>query len=217
MRKTWLVAVREYQAAVKSKSFVITLLAMPLLMGGGIVAQFVLKDRVDIRDRRVAILDPTGQLSQAVQQAAAAYNATGVYSDDSGTPKQVKPKFVVELVDASQVGSPPGSTLKLSERVRTQELFAFVEVGPDALTPGATGSSARFAYHSNSPNSRELHNWLTAVLNQTVQRIRSQRAGIDPETILSVTQPVRIENLGLVVQSETGAVSYTHLTLPTKA
>ena len=80
MRKTWLVAVREYQAAVKSKSFVITLLAMPLLMGGGIVAQFVLKDRVDIRDRRVAILDPTGQLSQAVQQAAAAYNATGVYS-----------------------------------------------------------------------------------------------------------------------------------------
>lgn len=207
MRKTWLVAVREYQAAVKSKSFVITLLAMPLLMGGGIVAQFVLKDRVDIRDRRVAILDPTGQLSQAVQQAAAAYNATGVYSDDSGTPKQVKPKFVVELVDASQVGSPPGSTLKLSERVRTQELFAFVEVGPDALTPGATGSSARFAYHSNSPNSRELHNWLTAVLNQTVQRIRSQRAGIDPETILSVTQPVRIENLSLVVQSETGEIT----------
>jgi hypothetical protein len=39
---------------------------MPPPIRSGIAAQFVLKDRVDIRDRRVAILDPTGQLSQAV-------------------------------------------------------------------------------------------------------------------------------------------------------
>ncbi len=207
MRKTWIIAVREYHAAVKSKSFVITLLAMPILMGGSIVAQIALKDKVDISDRKVAILDPTGQLAEAVQQAANAYNATGVYRDEADKREQVKPKFVVELIDVKQVGSPPASTLQLSERVRKQELFAFVEVGPDVLKPGATGDSARFAYHSNSPTFLELHNWLRTILNQTVQRIRSQQAGIDPATVLRVTKPVQIENLGLVVQTETGEIT----------
>ena len=207
MRKTWVIAVREYQAAVKSKSFVITLLAMPILMGGSIVVQIVLKDKVDIRDRKVAILDPTGQLADAVQQAANAYNATGVYGDEAEKGEQVKPKFVVELVDVKQLGVPPESTLQLSERVRKQELFAFVEVGPDVLKPGATGDSARIAYHSNSPTFRDLHNWLRTVLNQSVQQIRSHQAGIDPAAILQVTKPVQIENLGLVVRTETGEIT----------
>ena len=67
MRKTWVVAVREYFAAVKSKSFVITLVAMPILMLGGIAAQLILQDKVDIRERKVAILDRTGQLATVIK------------------------------------------------------------------------------------------------------------------------------------------------------
>ena len=37
MRKMIVVAVREYQAAVKTKAFLVTLVLMPVMMGGGVV------------------------------------------------------------------------------------------------------------------------------------------------------------------------------------
>ena len=59
MRKILVIAAREYKAAVKTKSFFISLLIMPLMMGGSIVIQNVLKDKVDITEKRFAIVDRT--------------------------------------------------------------------------------------------------------------------------------------------------------------
>ena len=204
MRKTWVVAVREYFAAVKSKSFVITLVAMPILMLGGIAAQLILEDKVDIRERKVAILDRTGQLATAIKEAADAYNANGVYEEKAGERKQVRPNFTVEVIDPKEAGSAPESTLALSDRVRNQELFAFVEVGPNLFKPDASGEDSRIAYHSNSPTYSDLHRWLRAVINQKAQQIRSEQAGIELAVISHVTQSVQFENLGLVSKDATG-------------
>ncbi len=46
MRKVIVIAVREYQAAVKTKTFVISVLAMPVFMGGSILVQHMLKPRI---------------------------------------------------------------------------------------------------------------------------------------------------------------------------
>ena len=204
MRKTWVVAVREYFAAVKSKSFVITLVAMPILMLGGIAAQLILEDKVDIRERKVAILDRTGQLATAIKEAADAYNTNGVYEENAGERKQVRPNFTVEVIDPKEAGSAPESTLALSDRVRNQELFAFVEVGPNLFKPDASGEDSRIAYHSNSPTYSDLHRWLRAVINQEAQQIRSEQAGIELAVISRVTQSVHFENLGLVSKDATG-------------
>ena len=59
MRKILTVARREYNAGVKTKAFLISLFLMPLLMGGGFLAQLVLKDQVDIQEKRFAVVDRT--------------------------------------------------------------------------------------------------------------------------------------------------------------
>ena len=60
MRKMIVVAVREYLAAVRTKAFLISLIFMPILMGGSIVLNILLKDKVDTRDKNFALLDYTG-------------------------------------------------------------------------------------------------------------------------------------------------------------
>ena len=61
MYKSYIVALREYRAAVRSKAFVITLVAMPILMGGAIVGQLLLKDQVDTKNKNFVIVDRSGQ------------------------------------------------------------------------------------------------------------------------------------------------------------
>ena len=64
MRKMIVVAVREYLAAVKSKAFLFSLVAMPILWGGSILVQMVLRDKVDTKDKKIAVLDYTNQLHE---------------------------------------------------------------------------------------------------------------------------------------------------------
>ncbi len=73
MRKALLIAAREYKAAVKTKSFVIGIVLMPIMMGGGFVAQALFKDQVDMRPKHFAIIDrsPGQQLFALLEKNAA--------------------------------------------------------------------------------------------------------------------------------------------------
>ena len=88
MRKTLVIAVREYQAAVRTKAFIVMLVAMPIIMGGGIALQAMLSERVDTRPKRVAALDYTGRLYDMVAEAAKWHNDNEIH-DENG--KQNKP------------------------------------------------------------------------------------------------------------------------------
>ena len=68
MIKTWLVARREFLESLKTKSFWIGILAMPILMVLSIGVPAMLEDRKDVR--RYAILDESGWLEAAIEQAA---------------------------------------------------------------------------------------------------------------------------------------------------
>src|SRR5436190_10198754 len=92
MRKTIVVALREYQAAVKTKAFLMGLLMMPIMFGGGILVQVLLRNNVDIRDKRVAVVDNTGQLFDALQAASQVRNQTQIYEGDGAARKQIQPK-----------------------------------------------------------------------------------------------------------------------------
>src|SRR5262245_2062207 len=77
MRKMLVIALREYHAAVRTRSFVVGLLIMPILMGGSLVVQRLLRDFRDTREKKFAVLDrtPKGQALRAVEACVAAYNA----------------------------------------------------------------------------------------------------------------------------------------------
>jgi ABC-2 type transport system permease protein len=202
LRKTLVVAAREYQTSVKSKAFVISLVVMPILMGGGIVAQVLLKDTGDISPRKLGVVDRTGKLFDALAAAAEARNELEIFRATGEAGKQTQPRYVVERVDPAAIGEPPQSTLKLSDRVRTKELFAFVEIGPDAIGPANISPDdpqrSKIAYHSDSPTYDDLRNWLTGVLNTQIQLLRLRAAGIDPAAVQEATRRVPVDNLGLV-------------------
>jgi ABC-2 type transport system permease protein len=138
VRKTLVIANREYAAAVKSKAFVVSLVLMPLLMFGGIFVQRMAAKIGDVKTKRLAVIDrsPGGQLYAALEEAARVRNEKEIFDKQTG--KQTQPKIDLERVEPTDLSNKDAvdrQRLELSDRVRREELFAFIEIGPDILDP----------------------------------------------------------------------------------
>ena len=204
MRKVFVVAVREYQAAVRTKAFIIGMALMPVFLGGSIVFQMAVKDKIDTADKRIAVVDRTNRLFEPFLEAAGKYNVEGVF-DPRDPSKQIKPRYLLESVQPGD-RSVDELTLSLSDRVRDGDLFAFVLIGAGAVGDAGNDGDASIAYHSNSPTRNDLRRWAQTSINQTIQRMKLDAAGIDHEIVREATKRVEFENLGLVSRGESGVV-----------
>src|SRR5262245_33737657 len=79
MRKVLIIAARDYRAAVLSKAFIISLVALPIMWTITPAAQYFLKDKVDTADKRVAIVDRTARLSEKLVTAATQRNDVEIF------------------------------------------------------------------------------------------------------------------------------------------
>ncbi|GIW87666.1 MAG: sodium transporter [Isosphaeraceae bacterium] len=190
--KVTVVATAEFTSAVRTKAFVASVLMLPLIYGAAILIQ-LFASRADTRTRTFALIDRTTVLAPAILEAAKAHNDEDV-RDEHG--KQVRPRFEPEPIPA-EAASGPDVLVRLSDRVRSGELFAFVEIPADVLEPGSGGSS-RLRYHTNTPTDLDLPRWLEGVVNTSVHRIRLERAGLDPVKVTAAMAPVLTDTLGLV-------------------
>ncbi len=77
MRKIATIARREYQALVRTKAFLISLIVMPIFMCGAIVVQIFLQDRVDTTEKTIVVLDGTGRMLAPLQALAQLRNGQG--------------------------------------------------------------------------------------------------------------------------------------------
>ena len=73
MYKALKLAKREYMASVRTRGFIISLVLLPVLMSGGMIAMALLEDHGDTTDQRVAIVDHSGLVGNAVAEAAKAF------------------------------------------------------------------------------------------------------------------------------------------------
>jgi ABC-2 type transport system permease protein len=214
MRKLLVVAARDYLAAVRTKSFLIGLLIMPLMMGGSVLVQYLLKDVRDVRDKHFAVVDrsPDGKLAAALVAAAAKREV-----NDPETKKQVRPRFVIEPVSPAEglagahegtAGGPGEQRVELSERVRRGELFGFLEIGPDVLRPPPPGAApderAELRYQTNSPTYQAFPTWAERVLTEAVQEQRAAAAGLPPGAIRVLVRPAQLKTKGLSRRTATG-------------
>lgn len=209
MRKTIVVAVREYQEAVRSKAFVISIVSMPILMGGGILAQVFLKDTVDTTDRKIAVLDYSGVLYDAIATEARKRNRSAIFDEEDGERRKVRPQFLPERVELTD-SDLDQMRLNLSGRVRNDELFAFVIIPPNILESqgdDVNREAVEIDYHSNNPTYRDLQRWVGKVMNGRIQRLRFHEAGLDPEVVAKATQNVPVTSLGLVSLDESGRIT----------
>lgn len=205
MRKVMVVAVREYQAAVKTKAFLVSLIAMPIIMGGSIVAQRLLKDRVDTSPKNVVIVDQSGEMFPLLAAKAEKRNAEDIYDKTADQPKQVLPKFLLSQYEGS-TSDIAKVTLDLSDRVRKRDLFAFVVIDADPAAQLEPGAAAPVRYYSNSPTNDDVRRWLSGIVNEQVRKTRLANAKLDPELVASVTADVPVSNLGLVSVDEAGNI-----------
>jgi ABC-2 type transport system permease protein len=205
MRKTLIVALREYIVSVRTKAFLIGLLMMPLMMGGGFIVGALMQGRVDTKDKRVAVADYTGRLFDGLDAAARGRNDAAIFTGEGSARKQILPRFVLEKVDTGSVNMQRLS-LQLSDRIRKGELMAFVLIGPNVIDTNKDPGQATLNYYSNTPTYNDVLGWITAVSNEQIQQLRLQGAAFDPKVVRQLTQRVPVGNLGLVKMDNAGNI-----------
>lgn len=202
MNKVLAIARAEYLQAVLSKAFLIGIFVMPILMGGGILFQAAVKDRIDLEPRKCAIHDPTGELWPVLEAAAAERNKNAIWEpQEEGEPKQVSPTFELELVSADDGGR---VDVELSKRVEDGELQGFVLLDPSLL--GDEPVEKAFAYHTEEPTYTSLPDWIERVVNETLRRKRFAAADMDPELAAQLSRRIDLGTWGLVTEREDGSV-----------
>lgn len=194
--KTWRVARTEYLQHLRSKAFILSLVLMPLLMGGSIFVNALTKDHKDLSPRKIAVIDPSGDVVPLLQAASAQRDQEAVYEEEDGERKQVEARWLFDLSEASPAD--------LSEAVRKEELFAYL-VLPEGLLSGA--SKERVAYHTNTPTYGSLPRWIEGALNAVVRAERFQRSGVDPNLVKELTQPIDFGRYGLVTRDTSGGLT----------
>jgi ABC-2 type transport system permease protein len=180
MRKTLVVAAREYQAAVRTKTFLITLLIMPVMMSGSILVQWLLKDLRDIKPKKFVVVDRSGHhLGEVIKKAADEdYNKNQIY-DSADSKKQVKPTFDVKIDAPAQ--DILQQRYELSERVRKGELVGFLEIGPNIYPTSYPKASPdkdekrAVRYQSNNPLYNDFQLWVSDVINKDVLEKRAAK------------------------------------------
>lgn len=207
MRKTLVVAMREYLAAVKTKAFIISLLLMPVLWAGSIGVQMMMRNKVDINDKRVAVVDYTGKLFDALVEESNRRSAEDIF--DPETPgRQVKPKFVFEKFDPPS-DDPAKAGLALSERVRKNQpgdIMAFVIIEKDAIEGRPPTAEPAINYHSNSPTYDDIQEWIYKPLNDRIRAMRLESAHLDPQLVKKVIASSRVANRGLLSVDASGQI-----------
>lgn len=194
--KTLIVALSEFNTLTRSKAFLVGILLMPVFMAIALGVQKFTRNASDINERRFVVIDRTGVLYPAVAAAAEEWNRGAV-----ATGVQLAPRFVPS--PAMFGDTDEHARAELSDRVRKDDIYAFVEIPADALNPATTGT---IRYHSNHPSYRTLPNWIANVVNREIMNHRFREAAIDRALVTRLTKRTEVEELGLLQRDSGGQI-----------
>lgn len=202
MRKVWVITRREYFANVRTKAFAISLVLMPIMMGGAILAQYFLRGRVDLTDKVITVVDATGKMLPGLLKVADQYNATDIF--DQQTKKQVKSKIVLREGPAWPLSD--DHQINLSDDVRKSGIAAFAIIPPTLVTAADDSEAESPRFYSQGVGSERLRTWFQAELSQLVRAERMAAANLDPDVVARVAAPVNVRSMGLSTRDSGGKV-----------
>lgn len=204
MHKSLIIALREYKAAVKTKSFILGLVLAPVLMGGGMAAFMIFKDNVDTDDLRIAVIDHSELVGDALRESARLRNEKEILDPETG--EKIKPAYVLEFIPPDSA-DPFRQKLELSDRVRSGELHAFVEIGPSILHPDSIQENNMIRYYSEHSFMDDVRYWFSDPINNQIRLLRLNEMNLSPEETRDLFYWINIEGMGLVeVDKKTGDV-----------
>ena len=202
MRKIWIVAAREYKAAVRTKAFLIGLLIMPIMMGASVLLQWLLKDMVDTETKHFVLVDRAGR-SDIVKMLDAAYDAYNKTAFDSAG-VQRKPLF--QWASAAPAPDLDLQRLELSQQVRTGKLIGFLEI----LTreqAGETGPSPIYLrYYTNRVTFVDFSTVSNVAVSEYLRATLAGKFGLDRDDTQALLKPVELENKPLLTRNAEGGI-----------
>jgi ABC-2 type transport system permease protein len=198
MNRILLIAKRDYLQTVLSKAYLLGLVLLPLLIGGGFLV-VAITSRTDTGDQRVAVIDHTGVSAAAVIQACEDASRRPI----TNAPNRLRAfqpvqRYVFEEVkpDADEAAQ----LLSLSDRIRTRELFLVLDISADALRPPAGAEEDLVHYYTNSSGINQMTLWLPAAVNDGLRHVRLAQMGVDPARAADALRQVDVVSVNLVTK-----------------
>ena len=218
MRKILTVAAREYKAMVGTKAFLVSIIMMPILMGGSVIAMQLLKNIGEVKERRIIVADQSGILFERLKSAAEVRNqfvekmAKAEESNDSAGQEEDDPfgstskgeiyrleNFADGVVDDQK-------RVEFSNQIRNGSLYAFVEI-PASATEAAPNPDAKVLFYSQDSSIANARSWFALIINDLLKTNRLKAAGIDPKVVAAASFPIRVSGMGLVQAASDGSVA----------
>jgi len=202
LRRILLIARREYLAIVQTKAFLIGLVVAPILFGGGFLGLALLRSQQDFKARHIAVIDRTGQAVPSLLEAARKKNAREAF--DKITHKQTTPLYVFDIMPPEPAAD--AQRLRLSDRVRSGQLFAFLEIPAAALHPKDAPGVVQC--YTNASTFDEARGWLQDAVNNGLERARLALIGVNRTHYDDLLAKVTLDKYGLVSRDEkTGTIA----------
>ena len=206
MNRVFTVAQMEFLTLVRTKAFIIGILMMPVLMAVSVIFQVYAARDVDTEDRKVAVIDHSGALYDTLAAAAAEHNTQAGAGD-----ARTGPHFLLERVDLNRRAA-ADVKLELSDRVRDDKLFAFVEIPGDVID--APVEKTAIGYYSGTPSYEGLRDWMEPVMNREIARQRFTKSGIDAALVSKLSGQVDLATFDLVERAADGTAAEARKTSP---
>jgi ABC-2 type transport system permease protein len=199
MQKVFTVAKREFKAAVMTKAFLISIIMMPIMMGGSILIQFLTKDVKSTKDKHYVLINRTMNTSlyDGLLKEVEERNKKQVKADG----KLKAAKYVLSNVPPSSNTAEAvlAQRFELAERCRNGEIDGFIDIGSKLLdgsardlmkklqaeedkVEGASPTQDKhkevaaqlpdemiLRYYSNRPTYNDFHVWAWQTLTKLVQ------------------------------------------------
>lgn len=199
LRRILLIARRDYVQTVLSRGFLIGLILLPVIFGGGFLLT-ALGNKGSSKQQRIAVIDRTGSAAAQVIATCEAANRGMVSNAPAGL--QFTGSYVFEEVRPE--ADEAAQLLSLSGRIRTGELWMLLEIPESALSPEPGKEPVR--YYSDSVRQNQLGQWFPAAVNNGLRRARLAGFGVDPERITEVMRDVPVVSMSLLSRDPASGV-----------
>jgi ABC-2 type transport system permease protein len=245
MQKILTIARREYQAMVATKAFVVGMAMMPIMMMGGMWIPGLLKGMETAQDRRIVIVDGTGQLFDDLQLAAqkrnellpsalveaeastksadadsapaSSGNSTATSAEREGRDARRAMgleeihRYVLEQIPAE--GFDDEKRLELSESIRNNELYAFIEIPENVLTASNIDLTSpsilqlpEIRYVAQDAALSDARRWADTSLTQLIRARRLSSIGVSPVALLELERKAPVVGSGLYRREKDGSI-----------
>jgi ABC-type Na+ efflux pump permease subunit len=229
MFKLWIIAHREYVAMVGTKAFLFTLVMMPILMFGSLLAMPVLNQVSGGKTQKIVVSDGTGRLFAIIENAAIGRNAS--LQTKPAEPVEIKknkvssrPTFMDQQADIWEFVAAPDELsydqrLEYSNQIRNGDIYALVEIPKTFLdaTQAATSeevpdektapSTASAKFYSQDALMSSARSWLSTLISQRLREVRMEQYGldkIDPKIFAQIDARVELLPSMPIKKSDTG-------------